>query len=955
MTASTQLVASGAFVTLLPLGLAIGRVIGIQRARDWSALALPLAFGAMSVPLGVGALAGNFSPQWNGACGWLLAIGAAVFVLRANPNGRFALKSKPWSNGAIVITVLGFAMIIHALAVVESPIGSRDEGIYTMAAIGLERAGTAAIGGPSPLARASGLFEPFINNIPFYLPGIPVSDYLRPQFSPLFPAWIAQLHAVGGDALLYRFNLLAVLAYCAVVYALARRVVRRSFALLALLVLALNPASVWIARINLAEPLGALFALAGLSLVIASLHCNRRAIFVAAIALLALAALVRVDAFVLSPLLLGAAAVLASDDRRHEQARALLRCGMFAMIAQAAAIAILAVWSPPYVREQLRMLMLAPAASVLAIAVYAIVARHSRSPLFAQRRALAADVLCAVIAALFVYAAFVRPHIQPFALIPDRGSLLAGTRDFRENSLRDLAAYVGWPTIVLALVGVMLTIRRAARGRTSSAAIALSVIAVGTALVYLWAPGVSPDHPWAIRRMTTLVIPLTIVLAAQGLQSLVAATLHWRQRRFALLAGPVVVVSLFAMQWPTLTRSENAGLTAQIRALDVAIPPGPLVVRGNDGLATTLALGFGREVLPLRDEWVAVDAASRAFWVECGVRACTMLHQSYDGLNGLQIDPATPVQLSRDYLEPTFAPLASHRRHETLDILVSRIAGIATSPPPSNAGAARDWRLDDRGFYRDELGISGVARWTRGGATMTLAPSPADRIEIRVASAAPGPMPLRIDIDGVPHVDGTIAPGESLSRFRLDRWSAAPHRLTLQSGTFVPAGTSTLGDRRTLGVSVRSVRLLKGEPTVLDAQSPLTDFRSRVEVRPIVLGSNVPSALRVFRIDVDNRGAALWPAGADALRTFSPVALGYYWTRGGDSHRLMEQHIAMPDSLAPGERWSTQLTFDFDGLPLRGLPAGDYEVHLGMVLEGVAWFSDRGDQGITIPVTVGSR
>jgi len=96
----------------------------------------------------------------------------------------------------------------------------------------------------------------------------------------------------------------------------------------------------------------------------------------------------------------------------------------------------------------------------------------------------------------------------------------------------------------------------------------------------------------------------------------------------------------------------------------------------------------------------------------------------------------------------------------------------------------------------------------------------------------------------------------------------------------------------------------------------------------------------------------VWPASGEVGQRVPSVAFGYYWTRAGDRHRLEEQRIALPYSLAPREHWSTAMVLDLDAQPLRQLPPGEYDLHVGLVLEGVAWFLDRGDAGVTIPVTI---
>jgi hypothetical protein len=241
-----------------------------------------------------------------------------------------------------------------------------------------------------------------------------------------------------------------------------------------------------------------------------------------------------------------------------------------------------------------------------------------------------------------------------------------------------------------------------------------------------------------------------------------------------------------------------------------------------------------------------------------------------DGLDGLRLTRSSAVQVSREYVEPTLRPPARLRHRETLHALVSRVAGISEEPPPSNAGAARDWRLEDRGFYRDELAPGMAVRWTNGDARLTLASTKADRLELRVASASPLAQPLRIEVDGVQVFDGSLSPGDAHWRFPLGTPVHGNHRLTLRSATFVP-GEYDGRDRRSLGVSVRAVRLLEGDAPRLAAQSPASDFRSQLTLRPTALHplDETRSAL-AYRVDVDNRGAASWPAAAERVRK-SPV------------------------------------------------------------------------------------
>ena len=671
------------------------------------------------------------------------------------------------------------------------------------------------------------------------------------------------------------------------------------------------------------------------------------------IGLLSLATFVRVDAIIVAPLLAATAAVSRTWLQDERRSAALARSAVGVVAGQSLAVALLAFTSLPYVAEHARFLLLAPVATGVGLMLYALAASGRFASLARPKgRRIVAIAVCTTLGLLFAYAWWLRPHLPPFAVIADRGSVLAGMRDYREEALHNAAAYLGWPCLLLALAGIMLKSWRTLHGRGSPATLPIFVLALGTCLVYLAAPRVSPDHPWAVRRMVTLVFPLLILIAGYGLQSVLRAAPGRRTPRLAYIGAPVLAAWLLLAQRTTLDFSENAGLTAQLRAIDAALPRGPLVMRGLEGLATTFALGFGREVLPLRDEAVAVDSASRRFWSSCAAHGCTLLHTNFEGLNGLALSPPVPMQVSREYIAPTVHPPAQVRVGETLRFLVSTVAGIASDPPPMNAGAARDWRLDDHGLYRDELVPGMVARWTSGDAWLTLPTTRANRLELRLASAAPQPQRITIDVDGTTLFDGALAPGETRWEFPLDNVPPRRHRMSLQAATFVPGDAAGGRDRRSLGVSIRAVRMLEGDPAPLASQSPADDFRSGLVVRPTRADARDHPRSFALRADVDNLGAAVWTARRDAGPAMPWVALGMYWTRPGDSRRLVEQRVELPYSLRPGEHWTTAIVAELDAEPLRALRPGRYDLHVGLVLEGVAWFAERADRMVTIPITI---
>ena len=957
MTLLTQMLAGGTFVCVIVLGVALARGLGYRRPASALAMSVPLGVAAMSVPLMVCAMLGAFHAALIGAVAWCVTVITTVSIgFRAKVRFPRRTNWKCYAKPALIM-LIGVASFLYLGYPAESPLGSRDEGLYSLGGLALDRAGTLVIPRPGALGQAPALFAPFFQGMDFFLTGVLEGPALRPQFSPVLPAWIAQLHAVGGDRWLYRINALFALGALAVFNRLARLRLRPGFALLATAAFAFNPAQVWISRVNLAEPLGQLLGLGGIVLGLDALRTRSNPRIFAAAALFAMSSAVRLDMVIVSSLLLAAAFAVRLWGPRvpEEDARMPLRLALTTLGGQVFAIAGLALWSPAYVDYNLVPSILPLSATLIFVPGYFAVRYGAfewlRSPTIRKRLATG---FIATLCVAFAYAALIRPHLTPFALIQN-DSHNAGLRDYREESLRNLAAYLGWPTLLFALAGAAVATARVVAGRATASATVLVVLAIGTATVILAAPEVSPDHFWAIRRFITLVIPLIVLMSAWGIQS-TAAAIGWRYRASMPILVIVTAASMLWAQRSTLFVKENAGLTAQLRALDATLPPGPLVVRDLEALATTFALGFGREVLPLRDEHVPVDSAAQVFWRSCANIGCTLLHTSFDGLRGLQTGPSRVVSLTRRYIAPTYKPLAHEIAQETTDLFVTPILGLDTTAPPRNTGAVRDWRLQDHGLYRDEFGAAGDARWTDGDADLTLPTWRADELQLRLANGADRPSDVRIDLDGHRLFEGQVPPGARTLDFPIAADAPQPKEISIRSSEFVPKTFGINADTRRLGISIRAIRLIDDHPPAMTPSSPKDAYRCAISV-PGGIG-RLPQELGRTRtalpltVDVENRGNVVWPALGEVRPGASHVALGIYWTHPGQSQRLLEQRVQLPYSLRPSESLRLGVPLDPRSPPLTSLRDGDYEVTVGLVYDGVAWFADQGGQVIRFPVKI---
>ncbi|MET7461517.1 hypothetical protein [Nonomuraea sp. NPDC005501] len=565
--------------------LAVASVLPALVVAGWLLAGLPLLLAGVYRPLPALAL---------GLPVIALLCLAALRVSAGDPEGPEAegLRAGRWQVTGVAGVALAsgvFNAVLHS----EQLVVRRDPATYAQYAVWLAGHGSlpipsqvAAFGGPDP----SLVFE----SMGFY----EVGGAVVPQFMPGPPLLFAAGQWAGG--LLVTPAVLGALAVLTVA-GVAARLVGARWAAPAALAFAVCQPVLYTSRTTLSEIPSLILLLGGLALLhdtlsraVAAPGAPGRRWAEAAVAglVFGLAVLVRVDGLRdVLPVLAFAGLLVAM--RRSGRPEGVAGPPLLAGVAVGAGLGLYAAYELArpylvYLSRSVQPLLLICAAvlalTVLGTAVAPWVARLPRPRRLARWLPTAGAALTVLVMAGLA----ARPLFQTVRRVPvtqeDRltarfieetqranGLPLDGEHLYFEQSLRWVVWYVGVPAVLLATLAAAVLVRRLLRdGRPFPWLLPLAVIG-WTTVTTLLRPEITPDHPWASRRLVPVVIPGMVLLAVWGVRWLRDRPV-WRRygargprwvtaAGVALLLVPPVVTSIGTAFSP-VERGERAAVAA---------------------------------------------------------------------------------------------------------------------------------------------------------------------------------------------------------------------------------------------------------------------------------------------------------------------------------------------------------------------------------------------------------
>ncbi|MCO5991271.1 hypothetical protein NE235_34680 [Actinoallomurus spadix] len=381
---------------------------------------------------------------------------------------------------------------------------------------------------------------------------------LVPQFMAGMPLTVTPGAWIGGPyatlAMMPLIGALALISFAGT----AARLIGPRWAPVAALALGLTWPMMMISRSIYSETGALILLFGGVSLTLDAVRSGRRLPALLGGLALGLTILVRIDGIRdVLPVVAFAGLLLALRRRAGLPLAAGLTAGVGAGLLEAV------VMSRPYLHylsASLHPLLYIAVAVVAATVVAGLAIRRWGLPDLTRFR-LPDLALPATFALLAFFAA--RPMLQTVRRVPNNpddrvnASFIAAlqrsqnlpldpNRQYSELSLHWVAWYIGIPAVLLAAVGAALVLRDLLLRRRTAWLLPYGLI-VWTTVATLWRPGITPDHPWASRRLIGMVIPGLLLFALWGVAWVARQVRRFAPDRRAVAIGAAVAGALLIL------------------------------------------------------------------------------------------------------------------------------------------------------------------------------------------------------------------------------------------------------------------------------------------------------------------------------------------------------------------------------------------------------------------------
>ena len=262
-----------------------------------------------------------------------------------------------------------------------------------------------------------------------------------------------------------------------------------------------------------------------------------------------------------------------------------------------------------------------------------------------------------------------------------------GARTYAEHSVQWVSWWTGPVALLLALGTYAVLAGRAVswlrrRREDVPGWLGPAVVAFGSTVLTLYRPGITPDHPWADRRLVPVVLPAVVIAATAAVAWLTpsardlvrgrgAAPRTVLAARAVAVAGVVaVVLPALLATWPVATDRTERGQLAAVRTVCRSLGPRDAVLvldnRGRNEWPQVIRGVCDRPVAVIA-AWRESDEAAAATRIAGRIAAA--------GYRPVLLETTDPARLAALGLDPVH--IVSLRTTEDQRLLVRRPDGVA--------------------------------------------------------------------------------------------------------------------------------------------------------------------------------------------------------------------------------------------------------------------------------------
>jgi len=860
-------------------------------------------------------------------CGVLLGTLTLAAAIGSRCRGRALLPSAHLVRATALATGVA-AVVLLLIKPHEYIFGGWDPGVYMQTGAAIARTG--GINHDDPLlaslppseqdlvTRRRGRVERF--------PGFHVVDPARgrisPQFYHLYSCWIAMAYSLGGVEAALRLNILfglmALFAFALTAHAL----VGQRAGYMALLLLLLNPAQIWLLRFPTAEIVAQCFVWSALLMWCLYVKNESASHGILGAACVTAAMLTRLPSVMLLPplaLFLLHRAVTQSG-RRDAWPVVVLAIGVAATVLMNRAIAATYIdfiaWTRWFIRRNA-----IPAWSalfLLGVWVGALRFRPQQTAWFMTSRWVR-SALGVGVAGLAIYALVFRLQVVSggrAAQILHGDALRRHLHD--AATFRHFAVVLSSPGLVLAVAGALYM---AWRGLTRERSL-FWMVAMTAAVVLFDHKRIEPFYMFALRRFIPVVLPAMCLFAGYALDRL-TCRLHKSRRLLVTVAALLLLLGLpLARGRNVATQRDFAGLASFCNQLAERIPDGPSTVVVSDWhwFGAPLHYLYGRPTVVLyKKEPTALHTITQRMltWLREGKEVYYLAREATPCAATLDFTHLGTFELESGRLEHAQTPFPRTYvpRNATVHLFrTSRIDATTRieGPYTLSLGEACFGLGPGLGatITREDFA---QLRWTTDRGTIALDPSHTSGpvvLSLSLANARPkrlGNTPLTISLNGSV-LDTLEIPTDAT--FRTYRVPVPPGlaatcrdaalTVQLECDTWSPQQEGLSSDPRRLGVMLQRVALLAGAngPELTGRGMGPESDRHLAGFHPADPDTSTPSTRRTLRVLEGEAHLVMpWP------RTESPVRLRVVTECDGDPGAGSRLHV----SLAGGKVGDIQL------------------------------------------------